>query len=138
MTADVDNDPGALHADIQAILARVEIEHPDLAAATLAREVDSLLGRQRMPIQATRSAGMRARRRSRSPEDSPFGWFQSIAAALPPVMSPEQTKAAARAVEAGLFAEERLATLTPRDARPTLILDLREVVCQAAKPSARS
>ena len=54
---------------------------------------------------------VRVQKRSRSPEDSAFAWYQPIAAALPPVMSPEQTIAAARAVEVGLLAEEQLDTL---------------------------
>jgi RNA polymerase primary sigma factor len=111
VTSDVDNDAGALLADIQAILARIENDHPDLAAAALTREVDSLLGRKPTTMQPARPAGTRAPKRSRSSEDSPFAWYQPIVAGLPPVMSSAETIAAARAVEVGLFAEERLATL---------------------------
>ena len=49
VSSDVEKDAGAPHADILAILARVESDHPDLAAATLTREVDSLLGRKPAP-----------------------------------------------------------------------------------------
>jgi RNA polymerase sigma factor (sigma-70 family) len=111
VTSDVDNDAGALHADIQAMLARVERDHPDLAAAALTREVDSLLGRTPTPIQQARPAEMPTQKHSRSSEDSPFAWYQPIVARLPPVMSSEQTIEAARAVEAGLFAAERLDAL---------------------------
>jgi RNA polymerase primary sigma factor len=120
MTNDVNNNAAALHADIQAMLTRVESDHPELAAAALTREVDSLLGRKPTPIQLPRPAEMRAPKRSRSSEDSLFAWYQPIAAGLPPVMSSEQTIEAARAVEAGLFAEERVyalgrATITRTD-----------------------
>ena len=128
MTSDVDKDAGALHADIQAILARVESDHPDLAAAALTREVDSLLGRKPTPIQPARPAETRAPKRSRSPEDSPFAWYQPIVAGLPPVMSSEQTIAAARAVEVGLFAEERLDDLDRATVTRMHMSDLRTLI----------
>jgi len=127
MTADIDNDAEAPHADIEAVLARVERDHPDLAAAALTREIDSLLGRMPMSVQPTRAAEMRARRRSRPPEDSPFAWFQTVAAQLPPLLSYEQTVAAARAVEAGLLAEERLDALDGARVTAKYLRELREL-----------
>lgn len=127
---EADTDPDASHADILAVLARVESNHPDLAADALTREVDSLLGRKPMHIQPTRPVEARASARSRSPEGSAFGWYARIAVALPPVMSPEQTIAAARAVEAGLFAEEQLDTLDHAAANSALIRDLRTLISE--------
>jgi RNA polymerase primary sigma factor len=128
MTADIDNDAKALHADIEAILARVERDHPDLAAAALTREIDSLLGRRPMSVRPTPAAEVRAPRRSRPPEDSPFAWFQTVAAQLPPLMSNEQTIAAARAVEAGLFAQERLNALDGARVNATYLRELRTLI----------
>jgi len=128
VTSDVDNDASALHADIQAILARVDSDHPDLVAATLTREVDSLLGRQPTPIQPARPAEIRVLKRSRSSEDSPFAWYQPMVARLPPMMSSEQTIAAARTVEAGLFAEKRLDALDRATVTRTHMCDLRTLI----------
>jgi RNA polymerase sigma factor (sigma-70 family) len=128
VTSDVDKDAGPSHADILAILARVERDHPDLAAAALTREVDSLLGRKPTLMQAARLAEMQTPKRSRSPEDSAFAWYQPIATALPPVMSRERTIAAARAVEVGLFAEEELDTLDRVTVTRTQMRNLRTLI----------
>jgi RNA polymerase sigma factor (sigma-70 family) len=125
---EVDRDPDATYADILAFLARVENDHPDLASASLTREVDSLLGRK--PIQSPRTAETRASKPSRPDEGSAFAWYQQIATALPPVMSPERTIAAARAVEAGLFAEEQLDKLDCGTFTSAHMRDLRTLIGQ--------
>jgi RNA polymerase primary sigma factor len=128
VSSDADKDASASLADILAILARVEGDHPDLAPGALTREVDSLLGRQPAPVQVVRPANMRAPKRSRPPEGSVFAWYQRIVAVLPPVMSPERTISAARAVEAGLFAEEKLGTLDHRAVTSAHIHELRTLI----------
>lgn len=128
VTTDVDKGPNVSDTDILAILARVESAYPDLAAASLTREVDSLLGRKPTPIQSPRPAVMRAPKPSRSGGGSAFAWYQRIAAALPPVMSSERTIAAALAVEAGLFAEAQLDALDCGTVTSAHIRDLRTLI----------
>jgi RNA polymerase sigma factor (sigma-70 family) len=108
VAAEIGDDSSVSYADILGVLARIENDHPDLAAAALIHEVDSLLGREPTSTRPAMRTTSREQKRSRSPGDSAFAWYQPIAAALPAVMVPEATIAAAKAVEAGLLAEEKL------------------------------
>jgi RNA polymerase sigma factor (sigma-70 family) len=127
VTSSVDKSPDA-YTEILVVLDRVETAHPDLAAASLAREIDGLLGRKPVSIHSPQPSETKAPRPARSPNDSTFAWYQLIAAALPPVMSPERTIAAARAVEVGLFAEEQLDALDSETGVCAHIRDLRILI----------
>jgi len=108
VSAEVENESGRAYIDILAVLARIENEYPDLAAAALTNEVDSLLGRERVSAQPAPPSTAREQERSRRSRSSAFVWYKQVAAALPPVMTREATITAAQAIEAGLFAEEKL------------------------------
>ena len=128
MTSDLYKTPDESYSEILALLARVESAHPDLADTSLNREVDALLGRKPTPIQSLRPAEMREPRPSRSAESSTFAWYQRIAAALPPIMSPDRTIAAARAVEVGVLAEEQLGTLDGEAVASAYVCELRALI----------
>jgi RNA polymerase primary sigma factor len=113
VSAEVENDSGMPYADILAVLARIENDYPDLAAAALTHEVDRLLGREQVSAQPPPPSATREQERSRPPRSSAFVWYKQIADALPPVMTREATIAAAQAIEAGLFAEGKLVSSGP-------------------------
>lgn len=97
--------------DVLALLDRVERQDVNGAGGVLSVEVDSLLGR-------TSSSG-----RKRTPEETkvrredepkPHAWYFELLRATPEVPTQFRAARAARAIEAGVLAEERLATDTWR------------------------
>jgi RNA polymerase primary sigma factor len=93
---------------LDALLERIEHEHPELAATRLDREVAELLGRPTDTARRSRTGplvgGGRRRRRKI------FRWYGRLVARWP-VLDAEQTAVAAKMVEVGLLAVERLETL---------------------------
>jgi RNA polymerase sigma factor (sigma-70 family) len=102
-------------SELLALLERIETDNPVAAARALAGEIDTLLGRQQTRKPDGPSSTWTRPSLERRPE-SAFEWWGRIVDRLPPVLSHERTIDAAKAIEAGLFAEEHLhaefATLT--------------------------
>lgn len=103
-------------------LAKIALENPSLASATLDAEVDLLLGRATFARSITASSSRLVRF---DDDDEPadggvdFGWYGSLVARAP-ALDDSMTAVAARAVEIGLFASERLelmdrSTITRRE-----------------------
>lgn len=97
------------HDDALRFLDRLVAADPQLADAALTTEVDNLLGREP-------KKDMQKPERPRLPLDgdnqreSEFDWYQRILAQIPP-LDDAYTFEAARRVEVGLLAEDRLETL---------------------------
>lgn len=100
---------GVGDADLMGLLERLEKHHPQVSRAVLSAEVDALLGREQTVTRASRLPPTREGHRSR--RSTAFDWYRSISAALPPVLTAERSIEAARAIEAGLLAQDRLASL---------------------------
>jgi RNA polymerase primary sigma factor len=126
LTSNVTDDAGPSDAGLLALLSRIENESPRLTSAILTREVDSLLGRA--PARATRPSRAEDFEDDRRPPSTTFEWYQPIVAALPPVLDSEQTVAAAMAIEAGLFAQERLSHVDPAAVTRTHLRQLHILV----------
>lgn len=96
------------HSDALRFLDRLLAANPELNDAALESEVDTLLGRA--PQRAVSKVNRRwAAKVEEEPDDAPdFGWYQQLLA-LSPAIDDGYINEAARRVEAGLFAEERLA-----------------------------
>lgn len=93
--------------ELTEMLDRIEQDGADRSSVALKREVDYLLGRGALPQEPRGPSSQvrhAARRRAKS---RTFDWFQPIVSASVPLTRTEAETAAA-AVEAGLFAEERL------------------------------
>lgn len=115
--------------DLVALLERLERENPELAAAALDREIDSLL--ERTPAASRTASPVKAsaeplHRRKRTGEKV-FEWFTPLVARHP-LLSPEETQQCAREVEAGLFAEEYLATHPTAEMQRRHVADLHQLV----------
>lgn len=98
------------HTNALTFLEQLLAANPDIDSAALESEVDTLLGRT--PQRATPKVDRRwAAKVEEDPDDAPdFGWYQQLLTRAPAV-DDEYIDEAARRVEAGLFAEERLAGL---------------------------
>lgn len=116
--ASAESDPAeALNYELTALLSQIERAHPDVARASLAGRVDDLLGRSAPPVTSGSEPAARAERRNRAHEtDEPtrYEWYQAVVSKVPPVLNRTAAAEAARCVEAGLLAEERLASLPRR------------------------
>src|SRR5690348_8497088 len=112
MTGERETLSGDSHADLLALLDRIDRENPTVAASALDREVQDLLGRTRTPSKpATVLSGRGGARNDPVPSSSQppaFGWYQQLTRQIPPVLSNERQVEAAIAIEAGLLAQERL------------------------------
>lgn len=108
-SANLRGEVGSEDDNLLDLIERIERENPKIAADRLAVEADELLGRK--PDYASdhdRSAKPTGRKRRR--KSSAFDWFAQMVDAKP-LLDPERTIEAARAVEVGLLAEERLDSL---------------------------
>jgi len=96
--------------DALRFLEQLLTANPDLDNASLESEIDTLLGR--IPQRAAPKVDRRwAAKVEEDPHDAPdFGWYQQLLA-LAPAVDDDYIDEAARRVEIGLFAEERLANL---------------------------
>lgn len=116
-------------ADLVALLDRLEGENPDLAAVALDSEIDSLLDRAPRPSTDPGSPDGRTTSRARLRKRggvSAFEWFQPLVARHP-VLSREDTERRAAEVEAGLLAEEYLATHAIAELQRRQVADFREL-----------
>lgn len=133
MTTEPEEGVDVGHADLLALLERLEQENPEVAAAAVDREVDVLLGRAAQApglAGAHVVAGASSEKPGRAATYSAFAWYQSIATHLPAVLSRERTIEAAKAVEVGLFAEERIDSIDRATATRS---DLRDLRCLAER-----
>lgn len=96
------------HSDALRFLEQLLTSNPELGAAALESEVDTLLGKT--PRRVTSKVDRRwAEKVEADPDDAPdFGWYQQLLA-LAPAVDDDYISEAARRVEVGLFAGERLA-----------------------------
>ncbi|WP_309104956.1 sigma-70 family RNA polymerase sigma factor [Microbacterium sp.] len=99
-------EPGA-HDDALRFLESVLAGNPELSDAALGAEVDALLGRQ-APRAASKPPVRRWKPASDDDEAPEFGWLEHLLE-LAPAPDNEYVNEAARRVEVGLFAEERIA-----------------------------
>ena len=123
-SVDIPRDSAAdAHSDALRFLEQLLTANPDLDDASLESEVDTLLGRT--PQRAMPKVDRRwAAKVEEDPDDAPnFGWYQQLLA-LSPAVDDDYIDEAARRVEAGLLAEERLAHL---DTAPTSRRELAEL-----------
>lgn len=101
--------------------------NPDLGEASLETEVNSLLGRsprRELPKIDRR----RAAKLEEESDDAPdFGWYQRLLA-LAPAVDDDYIEEAARRVEAGLFAEERLSLVDHGRSSRRELAELRTLV----------
>ena len=104
--ANLSGDTSSEEDDLLDLIERIERENPNIAADWLARETDEILGRkpERLPDRARSAKNGRRKRRRKS---STFDWFAQMVEAKP-LLEPERIIEAARAVEIGILAEERL------------------------------
>ena len=94
-------------------LEQLALVNPSLANATLDAEVDALLGRAAIttPTKATTNEPIQLDEDDeRIDNDVDFGWYGALLAGVPP-LDDDKTAEAARAVEVGLLASERLERL---------------------------
>lgn len=94
-------------------LEQLALDSPSLADATLDAEVDALLGRAptTTPTKATTNEPIKLDEDDeRADDDDDFSWYGALLAGIPP-LDDYKTADAARAVEVGLFASERLEQL---------------------------
>lgn len=125
---EVSPDGGAdAHSDALRFLEHLLTTNPDLDDAVLESEVDTLLGRT--PQRATPKVDRRwAVKVEEDPDDAPdFGWYQQLLA-LAPAMDDDYIDEAARRVEAGLLAEERLAGVDRSLASRRALAELQTLV----------
>lgn len=125
-TANLSGDTNSEDDDLLNLLERIERENPNIAADWLARETNEILGRkpERVPALARRAETRPRKRRRRS---STFEWFAQMVEAKP-LLEPERIIEAARAVEIGLLAEERLHNLDGTTATRRDIGDLNTLI----------
>lgn len=115
-------------AELDHLLRELEREHPELADARVDREVSELLGRDAPRSQRSTSQSEALARARRKRGRSVFKWYARLVAHWP-VLSQSETIAAARSVEVGLFAAERLdQARLDAVADRSEIADLRELV----------
>ena len=100
------------------LLEQIEAKHPEGLARLATREIDVLVGRDPVPpIELLDSGSTRRSVRAKRSSRGVFDWYQSVLAVVPP-LDAEGTIQAARSIEVGLFARERLSqldlTATPR------------------------
>lgn len=110
-SGDIRRDSAAdAHSDALRFLEQLLSANPDLDSASLESEIDTLLGRT--PQRAAPKVDRRwAAKVDEDPDDAPdFGWYQQMLA-LAPAVDDDYIDEAARRVEVGLLAEERLAHL---------------------------
>ncbi|GAB3156013.1 hypothetical protein GCM10027058_29390 [Microbacterium neimengense] len=111
--------PVDAHSDALRFLEHLLTTNPDLQDAALSAELDTLLGRAHRAVPKVDRRW--AAKVDEVPVDAPdFGWYQQLLA-LSPAMNDDYIGEAARRVEAGLLAEERLAKMeTPLASRREL------------------
>ena len=107
---------GSSDDDLLALITRIESENPRVAAAALASEVDLILGRLTKPTKNAKRASGHVPRGHRG-NSTVFAWYQAIVAQLPPLLDHDETIAAAKKIEIGVFAEERLDSDDPMPRR---------------------
>jgi RNA polymerase sigma factor (sigma-70 family) len=91
--------------DVRALLDRVERQGANGSAGVLSVEIDSLLGRPSKQRKADQSG---SRPTKRDDQTRAHEWYFKLIATVPGVPSPSRAATTARAIEAGLFADERL------------------------------
>lgn len=99
---------GSEDEDLGSLLDRIDRDHAGLAADLLESELDDLLGRvsptpQSAPPRFSEPRGRRG-------NASKFKWYAKLVRDIP-LLDTDRTLRAARAVEVGLLAEERLASI---------------------------
>jgi RNA polymerase primary sigma factor len=120
-------------AELDRLLRELEREHPELSDARVDREVSDLLGRNVPGSQRpTSPAGALTRARQKR-RRSVFKWYARLVADWP-VLSQRETVAAARSVEVGLLAAERLDRLLHGAvADRAQVMDLRELIARGQR-----
>lgn len=102
------------------LLEQIEARDPDGVARLESHEVDLLIGRNSTPA-VTVSIGHRVQKPKSS--RGVFDWYQSVLAAVPP-LDAEGTIEAARSIEVGLLARERLSQIHAATAPRQDLIDL--------------
>lgn len=103
----------SVHDEALHFLEQLALDSPSLARATLDAEVDTLLGRAPAitPTKVTTNEALKLDDDDERPdEDVDFSWYGSLLARVP-ALDDDRTADAARTVEVGLFASERLERL---------------------------
>lgn len=91
--------------DVLALLARVERQGSSGTGGVLSVEVDSLLGR---PSRPSLKSSLAERKPQQEDDSKPHAWYFELLRTVPEVPTQFRVARAARAVEAGVLAEERL------------------------------
>jgi RNA polymerase sigma factor (sigma-70 family) len=100
---------GNANADALRFLEQLLVTHPDIDATALDSEVAALLGREpKRAIEKVQGRARLALEADDSRDDAGFDWYQQLIAGTPR-LDDTHTSEAARRVEVGLLAEERLA-----------------------------
>lgn len=106
------------------LLEQIEAKHPEALARQATREIDMLVGRDPMsPVAVPGGSSTRRRIRTKKSSRGVFDWYQAVLASVPP-LDLEGTIAAARSIEVGLFAREKLSQLAPATIPRRDLIDL--------------
>lgn len=104
------------------LLQQIEASNPEALARQSSREVDLLIGRHPSPIVISDGPVSRKYRRAKKSRGT-FDWYQPLLATVPP-LDVEGTIEAAKSIEVGLFARERLSQIDPAQTPRQDLIDL--------------
>jgi len=109
--------------DLLALLSRIELENPQVAAEVTAWELNEVLGRQAKsaPLGSISARGRRLKRKPR------FEWYGRLIGTTP-LLDPARTIQAAQAIEIGLLAEEKLRNIDISSTTRRDVADLRALI----------
>lgn len=107
------------------LLEQIEASNPEAISRRSSREIDLLIGRDSSPITIPDGPVSRKHLRAKKSRGT-FDWYQPILAAVPP-LDVEGIVEAAKSIEVGLFARERLSKLDPSQTPRQDLIDLHSL-----------